>query len=78
MMNDKHAAAIDPASAETISAAVEPYPLSAERKQAMRERLLSRIATEAPPGTRTVRSEQLTWHPVSERIEGSGQEDSHG
>ncbi|MCB1714137.1 MAG: cupin domain-containing protein [Candidatus Competibacteraceae bacterium] len=68
-MNDKHAAAIDPASAEAISAAVEPYPLSAERKQAMRERLLSRIATEAPPGTRTVRSEQLTWHPVSERIE---------
>ena len=70
-MNDKRsdAKAIDPASLDALNAAVKPQPLSAERKQSMRERLLTRIAAEAPPGTRTIRAEQARWHPVTDRID---------
>ena len=70
-MNDKRsdAKAIDPASLEALSAAVKPQPLSAERKQSMRARLLTRVAAEAPPGTRTIRAEQARWHPITKHID---------
>ena len=65
----KDAKVIDPASLDALSQAVKPQPLSDERKQAMRARLLSRVATEAPPGTRTVRADKGRWYPVTEHID---------
>ena len=70
-MNDKRSGtkAIDPVSLEALNAAVKSQPLSAVQRQSMRERLLNRIITDAPPGTRTIRAEQARWHAVTDRID---------
>ncbi|MEE4376044.1 MAG: cupin domain-containing protein [Candidatus Competibacteraceae bacterium] len=63
---------LDSTSAKAISEAVKPHPLTAERKESMRSRILNRIATTpapAPAGTLTVRADERGWIAITPQIE---------
>ena len=59
---------LDTESLNAISEAIKPYPLSQERKESIRARLLDRI-NPPPEGTRTVRAGEMKWYPISPLIE---------
>lgn len=54
---------------QTLAENIKPQPLAADRKQAMRERLLQRIQTEAPPGTQTIRADSMHWQPLNDHVD---------
>ena len=57
------------ATLNTLSEAIKPTPLSAERKQALKTRLFSRLNAPAPEGTRTIRTDEKTWIRINPLIE---------
>jgi len=55
---------LDSSSATAISEALKPHPLTAERKELMRSRILDRISAApvpAPAGTITIRADEKDW-----------------
>jgi quercetin dioxygenase-like cupin family protein len=62
---------LDSASVTAISEALKPNPLTAERKESMRARILDRINTAipAPEGTITVRADERGWIAVTPLID---------
>lgn len=62
---------LDAATQAALAKALKPAPLSPDRQQAIYARLMQRLhaPTESPSGTRTIRSNQLSWNKIDERIE---------
>lgn len=63
---------LDSSSVTAISEALKPHPLTAERKESMRSRILNRIGAEpvpAPAGTITVRAGEKDWVALTPLIE---------
>ncbi len=60
---------LDAAVLNTLAEAIKPSALSAERKESMRIRLLSRLHAPAPKGTRTIRTDERPWIRIDPLIE---------
>jgi anti-sigma factor ChrR (cupin superfamily) len=54
---------------EALGAAIEPAPLDAARRDAMRARVQARVRADAIAGTRTVRADDGSWRPFLPLIE---------
>lgn len=60
---------IPDALAAELAASVRPIELGAEQRQALRERVLRRVGSAAPPGTFTIRAAESQWQRVSALVE---------
>ena len=60
---------LDEAILNTLSEAIQPTPLSAKRKQAIKNRLFSRLNAPAPEGTQTIRTDEKAWIRINPLIE---------
>lgn len=72
MKNPKHpppTPGSDPEILMALSQAIKPYPLSDDRKDALRARLLSRLNPPPPPGTHTFRASDMEWRVIFPLIE---------
>ena len=59
--NKNKPAILDPLAVEAIAEAVRPAELTDAQRRSMRQRIASRIATEQPTNTQTVRGETVEW-----------------
>jgi quercetin dioxygenase-like cupin family protein len=65
---DDAAETMDEALMDSLAGALAPIELSSERREAMRTRILGRIADQPPPGTRTLRANEGEWIRVNELV----------
>jgi len=59
--NKNKPAILDPLAVEAIAAAVRPAELTDAQRRSMRQKIASRIATQQPRNTQTVRGEAVEW-----------------
>jgi quercetin dioxygenase-like cupin family protein len=61
--------ALDAAAIAELAEAIEAQTPSPARRDAMQERILTRVRAEPPPGTRTLRAREGDWIRVAPQIE---------